>query len=118
MSGVTPPNVESPAAPRAPSPGDNREAQREFQREMAKLGREQAQMAKEVARTAAESAHASIEAKAESSINGVRVVIPPLPPMPPLPNFGGKSIVGTLNGGGVDIKLTSMNGTITLREVK
>jgi hypothetical protein len=35
-----------------------------------------------------------------------------------MPNFGGKSIVGTLNGGGVDIKLTSMNGTITLRESK
>ena len=44
--------------------------------------------------------------------------IPPIPPIPPLPNFGGKSIVGTLNGGGVDIKLTSMNGTITLRETK
>ena len=33
-------------------------------------------------------------------------------------NFGGKSIVGTLNGGGVDIKLTSMNGTITIRDTK
>jgi hypothetical protein len=41
-----------------------------------------------------------------------------LPPIPSLPNFGGKSIVGTLNGGGVDIKLTSMNGAITLRETK
>ena len=42
----------------------------------------------------------------------------PMAPLPPMPNFGGKSIVGTLNGGGVDIKLTSMNGTITLRESK
>jgi hypothetical protein len=41
-----------------------------------------------------------------------------VPPIPPLPNFGGKSIVGTLNDGGVDIKLTSMNGAITLRQGK
>jgi hypothetical protein len=32
--------------------------------------------------------------------------------------FGGKSIVGALNGGGVDISLSSMNGTITLRQRK
>lgn len=30
----------------------------------------------------------------------------------------GKSIVGTLNGGGVDIQLSTMNGTITLRQSK
>lgn len=30
----------------------------------------------------------------------------------------GKSITGTLNGGGVDIQLSTMNGTITLRQVK
>jgi hypothetical protein len=53
------------------------------------------------------------------AVNGDTVVAPVvIPPIPPMPNFGGKSIVGTLNGGGVDIKLTSMNGTITLRESK
>lgn len=30
----------------------------------------------------------------------------------------GKSIVGSLNGGGVDIQLSTMNGTITLRQAK
>lgn len=40
-------------------------------------------------------------------------------PTPPLPGWGGgKSIVGTLNGGGVDIQLSTMNGTITLRQTK
>ena len=53
---------------------------------------------------------------ARSGVEGVPV--PPMPPMPPMPRFGGKLIVGTLNGGGVDIKLTSMNGTITLRQAK
>lgn len=32
--------------------------------------------------------------------------------------IGGKSITGTLNGGGVDISLTSMNGTVTVRHTK
>jgi DUF4097 and DUF4098 domain-containing protein YvlB len=95
---------------------------REAAREMAKLSREEAQLVRDAARAAAESARASVEASVQAnvnaSVNGVHVVIPPIPPMPPMPNFGGKSIVGTLNGGGVDIKLTSMNGTITLRENK
>ena len=39
---------------------------------------------------------------------------PPRPPMPPL--TGGKLVSGTLNGGGVDIKISSMNGEITLRQ--
>lgn len=40
-------------------------------------------------------------------------------PMPPIPSWGGgKSITGTLNGGGIDISLSSMNGTITLRQAK
>ncbi|MBX3737199.1 MAG: DUF4097 family beta strand repeat protein [Candidatus Didemnitutus sp.] len=43
----------------------------------------------------------------------------PRAPLPPLPGGPvGKSIVGTLNGGGVDIQLSTMNGTITLRQTK
>jgi hypothetical protein len=43
----------------------------------------------------------------------------PRPPrIPMVPAFGGKSVVGTLNGGGVDVQLATMNGTITLRQVK
>lgn len=94
----------------------------EMAREQARLGREHAQMAKEIARATRDaieaSVEASVQASVDASVNGVHISIPPMPPMPPMPNFGGKSIVGTLNGGGVDIKLTSMNGTITLREAK
>ena len=36
--------------------------------------------------------------------------------MPPI--TGGKLVTGTLNGGGVDIKISTMNGEITLRQSK
>ena len=41
----------------------------------------------------------------------------PRPPLPPI--IGGKAITGTLNGGGgVDIKVSTMNGKIMLRQTK
>ncbi len=41
----------------------------------------------------------------------------PHPPRPPMPPFtGGKLVSGTLNGGGVDIKISTMNGEIKLRQ--
>jgi len=40
----------------------------------------------------------------------------PRAPMPPI--TGGKVVSGTLNGGGVDIKVSTMNGEITLRQTK
>jgi hypothetical protein len=40
----------------------------------------------------------------------------PRAPLPPFP--GGKIVSGTLNGGGVDIKISTMNGEITLRQTK
>ncbi len=40
----------------------------------------------------------------------------PLPPLPPLPPVtGGKIVTGTLNGGGPEIRITTMNGDVTLR---
>lgn len=35
-----------------------------------------------------------------------------------VPSFGGKTIAGELNGGGVEIQLTTMNGNITLKQAK
>jgi hypothetical protein len=40
----------------------------------------------------------------------------PRAPLPPI--VGGKIVSGTLNGGGVDIKISTMNGEITLRQTK
>jgi hypothetical protein len=52
-----------------------------------------------------------------SNDNAVPAVAP-VPPVPPAGWGGGKSITGTLNGGGIDIQLSTMNGTITLRQSK
>ena len=42
----------------------------------------------------------------------------PMPPMPPLPPMtGGKIVTGTLNGGGPEIRITTMNGDVTLRKM-
>ncbi|MEO7598322.1 MAG: hypothetical protein ABIV50_05290, partial [Opitutus sp.] len=39
--------------------------------------------------------------------------VPPTPPLPPM--TGGKIVTGTLNGGGPEIRITTMNGDVTLR---
>jgi hypothetical protein len=101
--------------------GESREAQREMARELARVDREQARSIRDAAKAAADAAKNAIEAATEAGEipPGTAVPpVPPMPPMPPMPNFGGKAIVGSLNGGGIDITLTSMNGTITLRESK
>jgi len=129
---------------RMPSP-DSREY-REYQRELARVDREHARIEREAHQMAAEAIAAANAAAAAAvadtpaaepdseatpapkapraprapatPVVPVVAVAPVVVPVPPLPNFGGKSIIGTLNGGGIDIKLTSMNGTITLRESK
>ncbi|MCR6654879.1 MAG: DUF4097 domain-containing protein [Opitutus sp.] len=42
--------------------------------------------------------------------------VPPTPPLPPM--TGGKIVSGTLNGGGTEIRITTMNGDITLRKAQ
>jgi hypothetical protein len=100
------------------SPDARPEAEaREQAREAARLEREHAKLvAKSSTIHGRATTEVSVDGKVSVHVDGVPV--PPIPPLPPMPNFGGKSIVGTLNGGGIDIKLTSMNGTITLRESK
>jgi hypothetical protein len=45
--------------------------------------------------------------------------VPPVPPVPPLPPMtGGKIVTGTLNGGGPEIRVTTMNGDVTLRKLE
>ena len=72
---------------------------------------------------AAEAADAEVEAadadaKAPEAPKTPRPAKParaPRAPMPPI--TGGKLVSGTLNGGGVDIKVSTMNGEITLRQL-
>ncbi|HEY4245684.1 MAG TPA: DUF3016 domain-containing protein [Lacunisphaera sp.] len=58
-----------------------------------------------------------IQLQAVLSPPSADVAFPSPPPHPPLsgPITGGKLVSGTLNGGGVDIKISTMNGQITLR---
>lgn len=94
---------------------------RELAREQARLEREHVRAARDAAKAAVDAAKATIEAAVDANVSvhfDGSLPVPPVPPVPPLPGFGGKTIVGTLNGGGVDITLTSMNGAITLREAR
>jgi Toastrack DUF4097 len=85
-------------------------------REAVRTGMEAAREAMTAAREAAQAAR---EGAAEA--NGKPV--PPMPAMPPMPPSlpalsGGKVVSGTLNGGGPEIQIATMNGTITLRKLQ
>lgn len=98
------------AAAAAPiAPGDVRAIARDAER----LARE---VAAQVRATAQE--HARVARAAAAAADAPEAPEPPDAPLPPLPPFGGRSIVGTLNGGGVEIALSSMNGSITLRSAR
>jgi hypothetical protein len=75
-----------------------------------------ARSAAEMARAAAEVSRTVAREVSRAVKSGVAPTAPrpPRPPMPPI--TGGKLVTGTLNGGGVDIKVTTMNGEITLRQ--
>jgi hypothetical protein len=70
------------------------------------------------AEPAAEEAQRAVLAADSGSHAPHAPTAPRAPHTPLVPTFGGKSVVGTLNGGGVDIQLATMNGTITLRQAK
>jgi len=89
---------------------------RDAVREAARAGVEAAREAAQAAREAAQAAREGIaEAHGDDD-----VPVPPLPPLPPaMPTLsGGKIVTGTLNGGGPDIQIATMNGTITLRKLQ
>ncbi|MCM2273936.1 MAG: hypothetical protein NDI75_03940 [Candidatus Didemnitutus sp.] len=90
----------------------------DVQREVRAAEQEAAQAAREAAQAAHEAATV-VRAVVRGVIEGATGTAPaaPVAPMPPAA-FGGKSISGVLNGGGVDISLSTMNGTITVREQK
>jgi hypothetical protein len=84
---------------------------REVSREVARAVKEASEQAE--APEAAETP--GVEAAPKPAV-APRAPRPPRPPMPPI--TGGKLVTGELNGGGVDIKISTMNGEITLRQTK
>lgn len=107
----------------------SREVQREMARAKAEADRENAESDREAADNDNDNDEtpppAPVPAVAPAAAPGTPVaavpaVAPrphtPRPPMPPI--VGGKLVSGTLNGGGVDIKISTMNGEITLRQAK
>lgn len=105
---------------------------REMAQDAARMAREVAAEARvaaaaqvRAARNAARAGTAPAEApeapEPPATLNALGALEPadaPEAPVPPVPSFGGRSIVGALNGGGVEVALSSMNGTITLRAGK
>ena len=88
-------------------------AQKESDEDEAKAAKDADKADKEAAEADATPATAPTPPSAPHAPHATRA---PRAPMPPI--TGGKTVTGTLNGGGVDIKISTMNGEITLRQTK
>jgi Sec-independent protein translocase protein TatA len=106
-------------------------AQKEADEDEAKAAADEEKAAKDAAKADKEEAEANATpAPKAMAANGSTLTAPaaPMPPRSPKaartpraaipPITGGKTVTGTLNGGGVDIKISTMNGEITLRQTK
>ncbi len=111
---ASPAAAPAPAAPPAPAEAaldaETKAEIRETVRESIRAGAEVAREAAAIAREAIKAAH---EGMAEAGIN---VKMPPMPPIPTI--SGGKLVTGTLNGGGPEISVATMNGDVTLRQLE
>lgn len=79
--------------------------------------RESAEQIRDAARDAAKEAQAAVREAADEAREGLAeagIQLPPLPPLPPM--TGGKTISGVLNGGGVEVEVTTLNGDVTIRK--
>lgn len=80
------------------------------------VAREAGRAARDAMREAQREAGGAIEDEEEIEHDDTPDVVP-VPPVPPLPPMtGGKTVTGTLNGGGPEIRITTMNGDVTLRK--
>ena len=94
--------------------------------ESARMAADASRIAMQVARDVTREVQRETERAAKEATEATPAVpaVPAVPraprapraPMPPI--TGGKVVSGTLNGGGVDIKISTMNGEITLRQTK
>ena len=98
---------------------------REIARAAAEAARAATAVARDVARDVAREVARAVKEESEKDAEDAPAPMvagtprPPRAPRAPLPPItGGKLVSGTLNGGGVDIKVSTMNGEITLRQTK
>lgn len=87
--------------------------------EAVRAGAEAAHEAATAIRDAAiEARNAAREAARDAKDEDGDTPVAPLAPMAPLPPMtGGKIVAGTLNGGGPEIRIATMNGDVTLRRI-
>lgn len=112
------------SAPHALSDNDAAEIRRAVH-DAVRVGMDAAREATRAARDAMrEARHAANDAKDHEQANDdednedMVAPVAPVPPVPPLPPMtGGKIVTGTLNGGGPEIRVTTMNGDVTLRKL-
>ncbi len=71
---------------------------------------------REARRAQAQADEHAEEVEHESDTEHHDIPLPPIPPLPPV--TGGKIVTGTLNGGGPEIRITTMNGDVTLRRAE
>ena len=84
-------------------------------REAARAGAAAMREAAQAVREAAQAARDGAKDITEDSV----APMPPMPPMAPLPPMtGGKLVTGTLNGGGPEINVATMNGDVTFRQLE
>jgi len=92
---------------------------REIARAAAEAARAATAVAREVAREVSREVARAVKEESEKDAENAVAPRAPRAPRAPLPPItGGKLVTGTLNGGGVDIKVSTMNGEITLRQTK
>lgn len=91
----------------------NRNHDNEEARAAARAGADAAREASRVAREANRAAREA--ARGADAVNvQVQIPVPPVPALPPM--TGGKIVTGTLNGGGPEVRVSTMNGDVTLRK--
>ncbi len=99
------------------------EADEDWQRDVHDAVREAVRTGMEAARDAMAAAREAAQAAREGVADAKGEPMPPIPPIPAMPAVlpavsGGKVVSGTLNGGGPEIQIATMNGTITLRKMQ
>jgi hypothetical protein len=102
------------AAAKAAVTSDHRDADHDLDSEENEVGRSIHEAAEEARMAMHEAAYAVRQGLAAVSGDTPRVA-PSLPPLPPM--TGGKIVSGSLNGGGVEIQASTLNGGITLKKI-